>query len=378
VPSTTLRKQIMAKVRSVVVKIGTNLLTGDRGQLDKSRIASMARQLAAFTQRGIRVTLVSSGAVGAGMGKAGLASRPRSTPVLQATAAIGQPSLMSLYERAFARHKLLVGQVLVTRADFEQRIRYVNISNTIAALHRLGAVPIINENDTVAVDELDRFADNDTIAALVTNLLRADLLILLTVVDGLLDENGQLVDLIPAVSSEVESMARSEKSSLGSGGMRGKLGAARLVTEAGEGVVIANGRCPDVLPRLLDGERVGSIFAPAARKLSARQRWIAGAVRPAGTVFIDAGAANALYSQGKSLLARGIVRVEGSFGRNAIVRISDGDGRPIAHGISNYSDVELGRIKGLKSTEIAAVLGHKPFDEAVHRDNLVLISGRGG
>lgn len=374
-PSTTLRKQIMAGVRSIVVKAGTNLLTRDHGKLDQAVIASLADQLAELTKRGIKVTLVTSGAVGAGMGKTGMTKRPRSMPALQAAAAIGQPSLMSLYEREFARHGLLVGQVLVTRKDFEQRGRYVNISNTVSALHRLKAVPIINENDTVAIDELDRFADNDTIAALMTNLLKADLLALLTVVDGLLDADGQLVDLVPAVSEEVRCLARSERSALGSGGMHSKLGAARLVTEAGECVVIANGRHPDVLIRLLKGERVGTIFAPAARKLSARQRWIAGAVRPAGTVFVDAGAAGALRAQGKSLLARGITRIEGVFGRASVVRIADPDGRTIAHGISNYSSEELNAIKGLKSSEIAAVLGAKTFDEAIHRDNLVIIAG---
>lgn len=376
-PSTTLRKQIMAGVRSIVVKAGTNLLTSDHGRLDQRVIASLAAQLAALIQRGMKVTLVSSGAVGAGMGKTGMVKRPRSTPVLQAAAAIGQPSLMSLYEQEFARHSLLVGQVLVTRKDFEERNRYVNISNTVAALHRLKAVPIINENDTVAIDELDRFADNDTIAALMTNLLRADLLALLTVVDGLLDSSGQLVDLVPAVSDDVKALARKEKSSLGSGGMHSKLGAARLVTEAGECVVIANGRDPDVLTRLLNGERVGTIFAPSTRKLSARQRWIAGAVRPMGTVVIDAGAASAVHKQGKSLLARGITRIEGAFDRGDIVRIADPDGRVIAHGISNYSAAELNAVKGLKSSEITGVLGSKPFDEAIHRDNLVITAGRG-
>ncbi|MDM8009250.1 MAG: glutamate 5-kinase [Phycisphaerae bacterium] len=375
-PSTTLRKQIMAGVRSIVVKAGTNLLTCDHGKLDQRVIASLADQIATLIKGGVKVTLVSSGAVGAGMGKTGMLKRPRSMPVLQAAAAIGQPSLMSLYEREFARHDLLVGQVLVTRKDFERRNRYVNISNTIAALQRLKAVPIINENDTVAIDELDRFADNDTIAAMVTNLMRADLLALLTVVDGLLDSRGQLVDLVPAVNTEVESLARAERSPLGSGGMFSKLGAARMVSDAGECVVIANGRHPDALLKLLSGERVGTIFAPAARKLSARQRWIAGAVRPTGVIVIDAGAANAVHTQGKSLLLRGVTRIEGKFDRGSIVRIADADGRVIAHGISNYSSAELDTIKGLKSSEIAAVLGAKPFDEAVHRDNLVIIAGR--
>ena len=375
-PSTALRRQLMSNVRSVVVKVGTALLTRERGLLDRQVIGSIARQLAVLHAQGIRVTLVSSGAVGAGIGRVGLPGRPRSMPLLQAAAAIGQPALMSMYEKVFARHGLHVGQVLVTRADFEQRVRYVNISNTIAALHRLRALPIINENDTVAVDELDRFADNDTIAALVANLLRADLLVILTVVDGLLDENGRLVDLVPSVDDDVRSLARTEKSALGSGGMISKLGAARLVTDAGEGVVIANGRQPGVLSRLLAGERVGTIFAPSARKLSARQRWIAGAVRPAGTVTVDVGAAGAVRNRNKSLLARGITRVEGKFERGAIVRIVDPDRRTIAHGVSNYSSAELDRVKGLRSSEIAAAIGSKPFDEAIHRDNLVLTAGR--
>lgn len=366
----------MAGVRSIVVKAGTNLLTRDHGKLDQAVISSLADQLAGLAKRGVKVTLVSSGAVGAGMGKTGMTKRPRSLPTLQAAAAIGQPSLMSMYEKELARHELLVGQVLVTRKDFEQRSRYVHISNTIGALHKLKAVPIINENDTVAVDELDRFADNDTIAALMTNLLKADLLVLLTVVDGLLDGDGRLVDFVPAVSEDVKSLARTERSALGSGGMHSKLGAARLVTEAGEGVVIANGRHPDVLLKLLGGERVGTIFAPAARKMSARQRWIAGAARPTGTVFVDTGAAGALRTQGKSLLARGITRIEGNFSRRAIIRVADPDGRTIAHGITNYNSTELNAIKGLKSSDIAGALGAKPFDEAIHRDNLVITAGQ--
>lgn len=375
-PSTALRKQLMSNVRSMVVKVGTALLTRDHGRLNHRLISGIAGQLAALKERGIKVTLVSSGAVGAGVGRAGLGDRPRSLPMLQAAAAIGQPALMSLYERTLARRGLHVGQVLVTRGDFEDRTRYVNISNTIAALHRLGAIPVINENDTTAVDELDRFADNDTIAALVTNLLRADLMVVLTVVDGLLDASGQLVDLVPAVDEQVRLLARAERSALGSGGMSAKLGAAKLVTDAGEAVVIAGGRKRDVLLRLLDGERVGTIFAPAPRKLSARQRWIAGAVRPAGTVVIDAGAAEAVHTRGKSLLTRGISGVEGRFARGAIVRITDPDGHTVAHGVSNYSSRELKKIKGLKSGEIVDVIGKKPFDEAIHRDNLVLIAGK--
>ncbi len=216
-PSTAIRKQLMSNVRRLVVKVGTNVLTDPAGQLDTALIGRISRQLAMLHQRGLQVTLVTSGAVGAGMGIAGLACRPKEMPVLQACAAIGQPALMGLYGKALARHNVHAGQVLVTRTDFEQRIRYVNIRNTIEALHRLGALAIINENDTIAVDEMDRFADNDTIAAMVTNLLRADLMVLLTVVDGLLNPEGQRIDLVANVTQDVLKLARSTKSSLGSG-----------------------------------------------------------------------------------------------------------------------------------------------------------------
>ncbi len=375
-PSTQLRKQWMSSVRHMVVKVGTAVLTGDSGRLNKAIIARIGEQLAELRRRGIRVTLVTSGAVGAGMGLTGQARRPRSLPVLQATAAVGQPALMALYGRVFARHGLLAGQVLVTRKDFEERSRYVNISNTLAALHRLGAVPVINENDTTAIDELDRYADNDIIAALVTNLLRADLLVILSVVDGLLNAEGQRVDLVPQVCCDVEALVRGDRSSLGSGGMASKLGAARLVTEAGECVVIADGRQPGVLLRLIAGERIGTVFAPAPRKLTAKHRWIAGAARPVGRIDVDAGAAEAVLLRGKSLLAKGITAVSGDFPRGAIVRVVSPDGIAFAHGLSNYSAAELARIKGLKSSEFAEAIGECPFEEAIHRDNLVLTLGR--
>jgi glutamate 5-kinase len=365
----------MSNVRNMVVKVGTSVLTDENGQLDRNAINRIARQMAALNERGIKLTLVSSGAVGAGMGRAHLPKRPRSTPMLQATAAVGQPLLMSLYERALGRYGLHVGQVLVTRSDFEQRQRYVNINNTINSLHRLQAIPIINENDTIAVDELERFADNDTIAAMVTNLLKADLLVLLTVVDGLLDQGGNRVDLIPKVNREVYSLVTADRSALGSGGMTGKLNAAAMVTNAGEGVVIADGRKPNVLTRLLEGQRVGTIFAPADKKMSARRRWIAGAVRPAGTITVDAGAADAVRARGKSLLPRGITKIEGRFNRKSIVRIVDSGGNTVAHGLSNYNHADLKKIKGLKSSEIEKTLGQKPFDEVIHRDNLVLTAG---
>lgn len=369
--STELRKQILSGVRSIVVKVGTAVLTGDDGRLDTALMARLVKQMAQLRERGIRVTLVTSGAVGAGIGLTGQARRPKQMPQLQATAAIGQPALMAFYSKAFARHGLLAGQVLVTRNDFEQRIRYVNISNTIAALHRLSAIPIINENDTVAIEELDRFADNDTIAALLTNLMQAHLLVILTVVDGLLDAAGQRVDVVTHVS-DVAGLVRTEKSKLGSGGMASKLGSTRFVTDAGEPAVIANGRTHHVLARILDGESIGTLFAPAPKRMAARQRWLMNAVRPAGTIAVDAGAARAVLSGGKSLLPSGIIRIDGQFERGSVVRVVDPEGMAVAQGISTYSSVELGWIKGLKSSEIAGVLGEKACDEAIHRDNLVV------
>lgn len=376
-PSTALREQLMRNVRSLVVKVGTGVLTGNTGQLDKPLIARLGRQLAMIQNRGISVTLVTSGAVGAGMGVAGLMSRPRALPALQAAAAIGQPTLMGFYAKVLERYGLHAGQVLLTRTDFEDRARYVHIRNTIEALQRLRAIPIINENDTVAVDELDRFADNDTIAGLLTNLLRADLLVILSVVDGLLDSEGRRVDLVPRVDEEALGLVRTERSKLGSGGMGGKLAAARMVTEAGEAVVVASGRERDVLLRLLEGEHLGTIFAPAKRKISARHRWIRHAVRPAGTVALDDGAVLAVVRNGKSLLARGITRVTGAFGRGAIVALVDPRGKVIAHGKCNFSSQELEKIKGRRSSEIAGVLGRETIDEVVHRDHLALTAVSG-
>ncbi|MGB4258187.1 MAG: glutamate 5-kinase, partial [Phycisphaerae bacterium] len=292
-------------------------------------------------------------------------------PVLQATAAIGQPALMAIYAKEFAKYGLFVGQVLVGRHDFEERIRYVNISNTIAALHRLNAVPIINENDTVSVEELDRFADNDTIAALLTNLIQADLMVILTTVDGLLDTAGQRVDLVTQVA-DVQSLVRTDRSKLGSGGMTAKLGSTRFVTDAGEPAVIANGRTPNVLLRLLAGEKIGTVFAPAPKRMAARQRWLMSAVRPAGSITVDAGAVRALTTNGKSLLASGVTAIKGKFDRGEVVSVTTPEGQPIAQGICNYSSAELEQIKGLKSAQIATRLGHKA-SEVIHRDNLVLI-----
>jgi len=373
VPSTELRDRIIRSARNIVVKLGTNVLAADDGTLAPARINAIAEQIAALKQQGHDVTVVTSGAIGAGVAQARLPRRPRDLPGLQAAAAIGQPVLMSLYNRALSKHGLHAAQILLTRSDFEDRHRYLNIRNTIAALHRLHAVPLINENDTVAVEEI-RFGENDIIAAQVTNLLRADLMILLSVVDGLLDEKGEVVDLVPAVTDDILRMAHQRRSALGTGGMTTKLQAARLVTQAGEAAMIANGRTRDILLRIIRGEKVGTVFAPAAHKLSARQRWIGMTVRPLGRIRVDDGAAAALRRGGKSLLASGITAVEGEFARGDVVDVLDAKDIRIARGKTNYASDELNRIKGLRTAHIAQVLGEKPFDEVIHRDNLVLLA----
>ena len=258
------------------------------------------------------------------------------------------------------------------RDAFEDRTRYLNIRNTLTSLAEFGALPIINENDTVAVDEI-RFGENDILAAHVTNLLAANLLVLLTNVDGVLS-NGKVLDTIENVDKSVRMLVQAGRSSLGSGGMATKLSAAELVTRAGEAAVIANANTPKILTRLLAGEVLGTVFVPADRKLTSRKRWIGQTSKPAGTIIVDDGAAAALLKRGKSLLPSGIRAVDGKFEQGDTVAVADPYGHEIARGLTNYSAEQLDKIKGLKSSQIAKALGDKPYDEAVHRDNMTLVA----
>lgn len=372
--STVIRQTAIASARLVVVKMGTNVLTDARRRLDRRLIARLAGQIAEHTTAGRRFVVVSSGAIGCGMGELGLTERPTEMHELQALAAIGQRHLMTMFAAAFGRGGLHAAQLLVTREDFEDRRRYLNIRRTIEQLHRFNAIPVINENDPLAVDEI-RFGDNDMIAALTANLLCADLTILLSVVDGLLDDAGQRVDLVERVTAGVSKMARQTKSALGSGGMKSKLDAISRITEAGEVAMIANGRAPNVLSAILRAERVGTVFLPAAKRLTARDRWIGMTVRPAGAVSIDAGAVRAVVVNHKSLLPGGVIGVSGTFERGDVIAVLGPDGRELARGLSAYSAVEIGRIKGCKTAEIAERLGRAdtPGDEIIHRDWLVVL-----
>ncbi len=373
--STQIRKDVLGKARSVVIKVGSQLMTSistGGSDLDIDYLRDMARQIVELRARRVQVTLVSSGAIAAGCAEMGLERRPRDVADQQAVAAVGQRRLMTHLHDAFAPHGLKVAQLLLTRGDFDDRDRFLNIRNCVGHLHRRDCLPVINENDTVAVEEL-RFGDNDLLAALTCNALRADALVLLTVVDGLLDDQGNTVDPVEDIGS-VLGMARAQVSTLGTGGMITKLEAARLVTEAGEIAVVADGRVPDVLARLFAAEPLGTIFVPARRKLDSRSRWIGLTKRAAGTVTVDAGAAAALSRRGKSLLASGITGTTGQFERGEVVLIRDDAGREIARGLTNYNADELRLIMGKRSNQFQKVLHRPAYDEVVHRDNLVVVS----
>ncbi len=372
------RQEILALAHTVVVKVGTNVLTDADGVLSRERLQALSDQLQRIRGRDKRVVLVSSGAIGAGVGRLGLGKRPADLRHLQACAAIGQSLLMRAYEECLAKYDTPTAQVLLTASDFDSRARYLNVRNTLLALFEWGCLPIINENDTVSVAEI-RFGDNDHLAAMVTNLLQAPLLILLTSVDGLYagDPSGQPASkplaLVPQIDASILELAGSSKSSLGTGGMRSKLRAARLATASGESVLIANGNTPGILDAIFTGEDVGTLFLPHGGALPAWKRWLGFTARPKGRLHVDSGARQAVEKQGRSLLAIGIVRVSGNFSKGDIVAVSDPDGVEFARGLTNYSAADTERIRGLRTDQIGEVLGTLPYEEVVHRDNLVVV-----
>jgi len=373
-PSTTIRQKIVRSAKRLVVKLGTHVLTDDAGRLESGKVVSLCGQVAGLVSSGREVIVVSSGAIGAGVGVLGLSGRPKDLATLQASAAVGQGKLMQVFERGLERFGLHAAQILVTRSDFEDRRRYLNIRHTIDALRRVESVPIINENDTVAVDEI-RFGDNDLIAALTANLIQADLLVLLTVVDGLV-RGKEVVDFVESLDDEIVGLADGGKSPLGIGGMRSKLQTIMMASQAGIDVVLANGRRRGILNRLiLAGEREGTVFSARPRRLHGRRGWIALAARPAGRIVVDAGAARALIGGGKSLLPSGVVGVEGEFDRLDVVAVVDSGGRQLARGQVNYGSVELAKIKGRRSSEIARILGQKLADEVIHRNYMIVTAG---
>lgn len=372
------RKDVLKKVKCVVVKVGTTLLTSTPRGLDTKKVKKIVSEVNSLRQLGVKVVLVTSGAIAAGARQLGWKKKPLTILDKQAAAAVGQSSLMHLYEQLFREKGLLVAQMLLTRDDLSDRKRYLNARNTLMTLLKLGILPIINENDSVAADEI-KFGDNDILSALVTNLIGADLLIILSDVDGVLKDStigkssDKVVNIIPEIDAAMESLAGGAGGQDGTGGMQTKFQAAKIATNCGEPVIIANGKKKHILEKILACEEVGTLFLPR-RRMKSRKRWIAFSGKVKGAIAIDDGAIAALRHKGKSLLPRGVVSQSGNFECGDPVQIIDeSSSHELARGLTNYSSVELDRIKGAKTQDIKSILGYKHYDEVVHRDNMVIL-----
>ncbi|MEN8188310.1 MAG: glutamate 5-kinase [Thermodesulfobacteriota bacterium] len=372
------RQQLFQSADRIVVKVGSAVLTNAHG-INREVIANLAKGISRLRDLGKEVILVSSGAVAAGRKRLHLRDATAINLMeKQALAAIGQSQLMQHYDEAFSLHDKIIGQVLLTHSDFADRDRYLNVRNTILSLFRYNVVPIINENDTVSVEEL-RFGDNDTLGAMICNLIEADLFICLTDVEGLYtanphtDPDARFVYTVEEVTEEIEAMAGNVKSLLGTGGMLSKIRAARMVAGGGGSSFIGPGKTESILERLFDGEMLGTFFMPSEEKIQSRKQWIAFVLRPKGFLKLDKGACTALCKGGKSLLPSGIVEVHGEFGTGDPVHCIDNGHVAVAAGLVNYSSRDLNIIKQCRSEQIFDLLGFKDCDEAIHRDNLVLL-----
>jgi glutamate 5-kinase len=376
------RKEQLTNVRKILVKVGSAVLTGEDG-LDLNIIEQLVGDIAALRERGCQVVLVSSGAIASGKHRMGIEGKLKSIPQKQAAAAIGQGRLMRVYSNAFGKHGLFVGQVLLTMSDITDRKRFLNIRNTLFTLMDWGVITIINENDTVAVDEI-KFGDNDHLAAMVANIVEAHLVINLTSTEGLYDRNpadsrkAKLIPLVTEITPEIEAAATEEATPVGMGGMKSKVQAAKKVTASGIPYIIAPGRRAGVLQEIMDGKETGTLFLPLAEHLNSRKYWIAFTLRSRGRLRIDDGAKEALIRDGKSLLPSGVTQVEGDFALGDPVTCVDAAGNAIAKGLVNYSADEIRKIMGLKSSRIEQVLGYKDYDEVIHRDNLAVTALQNG
>jgi len=373
-----LRMNSVRNARRLVIKVGSAVLSkGDVG-LHRPTLDRICRELSLLREEGRELILVSSGAILAGMGRLGLTARPGSIPLKQAAAALGQSLLMRHYEEAFDPYGQKVAQLLLTQEDFRSRHRYLNARNTLFTLLHLGVLPVINENDTVAVEEI-RFGDNDTLSVLVATLVGADLLVILTDLDGLYtadprqDSDAKLITHVPRRSAELSFWAGGSGTELGTGGMQTKVEAARRAAASGIPTIVANGLVEGTLARVLRGEVVGTLFEASSSRMPGRKRWLAFASQPQGRIVVDGGARDALVRGGKSLLPSGIVSATGGFEGGEVVSLYDTDGAEFARGVANYDADQVERIKGFKSSQIEEALGMKPFDEVVHRDNLVIL-----
>jgi glutamate 5-kinase len=365
----------------IVAKFGTNLLTGGTGSLEASIMSSLAEQVAQLHQQGHEIIIVSSGAVAAGRQKLGLTKEQKDIPFKQVLASVGQSQLMNVYEQLFSKHSIIVAQALLTKSDLIDRAGYLNARNTLLALIELGVICIVNENDVVATDELGEltFGDNDNLSAMVANLVDADLLALLTDIDGLYtadpacNPQARLIPRIEKIDAAIERVAGDTANSCGVGGMITKLEAAKLATASGVTVFIANGRKPDVLTQIILGKNMGTIFPPRTSKLESKKRWMLSGLACKGKLTIDDGAVLALKKENRSLLPAGVVSVDGEFQRGDVVDIYDSNGNHLGCGMPNYSARDIATIKGAHSEEISGLLGYEYGSELIHRNNMVLV-----
>lgn len=373
-----IRKETLGKAKRIVVKVGSSILASVEKGLHQEVFSHLAREISELKRQGYEIILVSSGAIAAGMEKLGYKTRPQSITQKQATAAVGQGRLMNIYEGYFSRDQQMVAQILLTHDDLSHRRRFLNARNTLLTLLELGIIPIINENDTVVVDEI-KFGDNDNLSALVTNLIEADLLIILTDIDGLCDSdprynpNAKCIPLIEDIDMDMEGMIGDTQGEWRVGGMVSKIQAAQKASCSGIPTVIACGTKAGILHQILKGKEVGTLILPKKATLSSRKHWIAFNLKPKGNVVVDDGAKKAIVQKGKSLLPSGVVKVKGFFDRGDSVSCLGPRGKEFARGLVNYSASELERIRGLRSEQIEKALGYKYSDEVIHRDDLVVL-----
>ncbi len=370
------RDEIVSGVKKVLIKIGSAVLTGKDG-LDRQIIDHLVEEIADLKKEGRQVVIVTSGAIASGKHRMGITGPLKSMPQKQAAAAIGQGRLMRVYSNAFRKHDLYVGQILLTNSDLVDRKRYLNVRNTLSTLMDWGVIAIINENDSVSVDEI-RFGDNDHLAAMIANLMEANLVINLTSTEGLYDKNpekskkAKVIPLVKEFTEDLEAAATSETSDVGTGGMRSKVIAAKKIAASGIPYIIASGKRKGVLREIFSGAETGTLFLPMSEHLNSRKYWIAFTLKSRGRLIIDEGAKKALVREGKSLLPSGIVDVEGEFSIGDPVTCVDCEGTPLAKGLVNYTSAEIHKIMGLKTSKIEQVLGYKDYDEVIHRDNLAV------
>ena len=371
-----MKQRSLGKIRRLVVKVGSALLFSKRDGIDPERLHAITQQVASLTQEGIQVILVSSGAIACGTKLLGLHARPTSLPEAQAAAAVGQAKLMKYYDDDLRQKGFLTSQVLLTQDDLRDRKRYWNARNTLLSLLRFKTIPIINENDTVATEEIS-IGDNDHLSSRVACLMGADLLVILSDIEGLYrnfeSEGRVLIEKVEKIDSEIERLALDERGEFARGGMKTKLLAAKIATTAGIPMIIADGKREDVLLKAVSGEAVGTLFLPRPDRLGVRKSWIAFNSKPKGKVIVDEGAKSALLHHGKSLLSSGIIGAREEFGAGEVISVMDEREGEFARGLINYSSDEIKKIQGLRSDRIASVLGYKSYDEVIHRDNLVIL-----